>query len=363
MRAKTPFRVRHLALAATLTGLLTAAALPLAVAASSIHDMRAQANKEALEGWHKSIKHLPPPTDGCFHASYPSLIWHRVVCGEAPVYRSATARKFGSAAKRIDGIRSLMSEPADTAGNGADYAAQTTNTTMSAVGSFPQVAGVTSESGARGANDYTLQLNTDINSSSTACSSFGYAQCQVWEQFVYATNYGGAAGQAQVFIQNWVFPSAQDYSTSGCPAGWNDYQGSCYVNSQATNVPSADATQLASLTLSGVASSNGNDTATFTYGTDAYSASEPDTTVSLSSWWSQSEFNVVGNGGGSAATFNSGTSITVNLAVNDGTTNAPTCLANAGTTGETNNLNLGACTASQGSSGGALPSIQFTESN
>jgi hypothetical protein len=45
--------------------------------------------------------------------------------------------------------------------------------------------------------------------------------------------------------------------------------------------------------------------------------------------------------------------------VNDGSTNAPTCLANAGTTGETNNLNLGPCTAT----GGTAPYIQFTESN
>jgi len=59
------------------------------------------------------------------------------------------------------------------------------------------------------------------------------------------------------------------------------------------------------------------------------------------------------------ATFNSGPLITVNLQVNDGSTNAPSCLANDGTTGETNNLNLGSCSAT----GGTSPYIQFTESN
>jgi hypothetical protein len=34
-------------------------------------------------------------------------------------------------------------------------------------------------------------------------------------------------------------------------------------------------------------------------------------------------------------------------------------VANSGSTGESNNLNLGCCTAS----GGSTPSIQFTESN
>lgn len=366
MQEKSLPNIRPLALAAAMASLLTASAFSSSAGASSSHDPDTQAARRALASWHESIKHLPPPTEGCFHASYPSVIWHRVACGAMPTYQSAPARNAPSSVKRA--LRALgNSDMPDTVGNGADYAAQTANTTVSAAGSFAQVSGVTSESGAAGSNDYSLQLNTDTNPSSAACSSFGYSQCQVWEQFVYATNYGGTPGQAQVFIQNWVFPSAQDYSSNGCPSGWMDASNSqvsqCYVNSQATNVPSVDATQLGSLTLSGSASANGNDTATFTVGTDAYSASEPDTTVDLSGWWSQSEFNVVGNGGGSAAQFNSGSSLTVHLAVDDGTTNAPTCLANAGTTGETNNLNLGACTASQGSSDGTLPSISFIESN
>ena len=37
----------------------------------------------------------------------------------------------------------------------------------------------------------------------------------------------------------------------------------------------------------------------------------------------------------------------------------PKCLSNAGTTGETNNLNLGACKAKAGDT----PLISFTESN
>jgi len=45
--------------------------------------------------------------------------------------------------------------------------------------------------------------------------------------------------------------------------------------------------------------------------------------------------------------------------VSDGSTATPTCASNAGSTGESNNLTLGKCTAT----GGTSPSIQFTESN
>ena len=37
------------------------------------------------------------------------------------------------------------------------------------------------------------------------------------------------------------------------------------------------------------------------------------------------EFNIIGDGGGSEANFNSGTKLTVEIAVNDGSTAAPTC--------------------------------------
>lgn len=47
------------------------------------------------------------------------------------------------------------------------------------------------------------------------------------------------------------------------------------------------------------------------------------------------------------------------ITATSGSTAAPTCISNDGTTGETNNLNLGPCTGT----GGATPNIQFTESN
>jgi len=79
--------------------------------------------------------------------------------------------------------------------------------------------------------------------------------------------------------------------------------------------------------------------------------------LNIATVWNKAEFNVVGNGDGARANFNIGSSITVSLFLADGSTSAPTCLANGGSTGESNNLNAGPCTTA-----GGVPYIQFTES-
>jgi hypothetical protein len=340
MQFKQVSAVRRLAKLISLATLFGAGAL-LCAAEASTYDAAADAQAQALKSWHETMRHTAPPTAGCFHAAYPSVIWEQASCGTTS-YRSNPHVNAGAA---------------ETVGNGNDYAAGTANLTSSATGSFPVVTGLTSETGSGGANDYTLQLNTNLANGSPACASYGYSSCQVWEQFIYSSNYGGAGAQA--FIQNWMFIPTH----ARCPGGWNHYRttsyNGCYKNSSAINTVLVPATQLANMKLAGAVTANGNDTVTFTNGANAYAVSETDSTLGIAHVWNQSEFNIVGNGGGSAATFNTGTSVTVNVQVNDGSTNAPSCLANAGTTGETNNLNLGSCSAT----GGTSPYIQFTESN
>ena len=122
------------------------------------------------------------------------------------------------------------------------------------------------------------------------------------------------------------------------------------------------ATDLASLQLSGSAVSKGTDKATATYGTEAYTATVADSYTDISSAWTQAEFNVFGNAGGSRADFNSGASLTAKVAVTDGVTTAPTCISPSsddGTTGETNNLSPKSCTAT----GGSSTYITFVESD
>lgn len=340
MQSKNTFGIRCIAKIVSVAGLLGAASFLPAAASTNV---AAAAQAQALKTWHETMRQMAPPAAGCFQAAFPSVIWEKTTC-KATSYRSNPH---------------VNSSTAETVGNGNDYAASTTNLTSSATGSFPVVTGVTSETGGTTANNYTLQLNTNLANSSPACASYGYSSCQVWEQFIYSSSYVG--GVAQVFMQNWMFIP----SRSRCPrsGGWASYKTSsyngCYKNSAAVNTVMVPATQLANMKLAGSVVANGNDTVTFTNGGTAYAVSEPDSTLAIAHVWNQSEFNIVGNGGGSAATFNTGSSVTVNVQVNDGSTNVPGCLANAGSTGETNNLNLGPCSAV----GGASPYIQFTESN
>ncbi len=124
-------------------------------------------------------------------------------------------------------------------------------------------------------------------------------------------------------------------------------------------VPTIPITQLSGFKLTGRAVAGGNDSLVLTTSTQAYRLTGKDSVVYLATAWKGSEFNIVGDGGGSAAKFNTGSSIKVKIALKDGSTAAPTCESDDGTTGETNNLKLGSCSVA----GGNTPAVDFTESN
>ncbi|GAB2583603.1 hypothetical protein ISP15_17115 [Dyella jejuensis] len=340
-----------------LAGLISAACLPAAFAAQST-DLSGQATDQqvgpieslAREAWRENMAQIATPSEGCFEATYPSIIWEQTVCRQISAHAHPVVHK-------------PLWGPAQTAGNGNDYTLQTSSLITQAVGSFPTVTDVTSEKGVGvaaygdggilGTNEYSLQINSSFNSTTSACKS--KSGCTIWQQFVYAPDYE-TQGEAAVFMQYWLI----GYGSSRCPSGFgSDGEGDCYENSAAATAPDVPATQLGSVKLTGAVTSGGNDTVTFTDGTKAYSSSGKDSVLYLSQVWKQVEFNVVGNAGGSEAEFNKGASITVKAAVTDGSTSAPSCVADSGTTGESNNLNLGSCSTASGST----PSIQFTESD
>ncbi|MBV6796050.1 hypothetical protein KWH42_22345 [Xanthomonas campestris pv. daturae] len=102
------------------------------------------------------------------------------------------------------------------------------------------------------------------------------------------------------------------------------------------------------------------DTVSFSMNGRAYRVSQRASTVDINKIWRLTEFNIFGNGARTqTVSFNRGSHVTVNVAVNDGTTNAPTCLGNAGQTFEQNNLTRGSCSVF----GGASPGISFPQSN
>jgi hypothetical protein len=313
---------------AALSGAACVAAASGAAAAPSPEVAALQAT------WREAISHTPTPQEGCFQAHYPSLAWSKVTCVKAPdvPYIPAIGHNNG----------------AQTVGDGHDYAIQTATLISTGVGSFPKVKGLKSETGADGANSYTLQLNSEFFNGPVCAGAQTPSKCLSWLQYVYSS------GEQAVFMQYWLI-----YWDKACPAGWNTYSGDCYKNSAAVRAPREVITDLSQMSMTGSAVNGGVDTTTFTDGANAYTTTGPDTVVDLASNWNGSEFNIIGDGGGSAANFNSGTKLTVRVAVNDGSTAAPTCLSNAGTTGETNNLNLGKCKAKAGDT----PLISFVESN
>jgi hypothetical protein len=291
----------------------------------------------SMQNWRSTISHAPPPSTGCGSASYPSTQWTSVPCTTAPnrPYPPASGPK------------------SETVGNGNDFVAQASGSSpiTYSEGSFPDVTNVTSETGsgaAPGANTFSLQLNTNTFTTSV-CTGSG---CLGWQQFVYSN--GGVA-----FIQYWLL----NYGAA-CPSGWNTYtSGYCWRNGpNAASVPVQTITSLAQMTLAGTAQGGGTDTVvvtvTTTSGTSAYTAGNPDNILNLAQGWTASEFNVFGDGGGSQAVFNSGSTIDVMTSVFNGSANTPTA-GTTGTTGETNNLTLvqPACAIAYS------PAIVFAESN
>jgi hypothetical protein len=326
MSLKSAFAARSLRRFAYAAGLLGIMSTYQALGAPPSGD----AETIAQENWRESISNTAVPDEGCFMAEYPSLSWMPVGCVKA------TARPF---------IPRSGKAGVDIVGDGTDYAASVSGLISKTIGSFPTVSGVKTEVGIGGPNDYSLQLNSNFMTTA-ACKR--KPKCLSWQQFVYST------GEQQVFMQYWLI----DYETS-CPAGWTKFETDCYTNSSAVTAPVEAITSLQTLKLAGTAKLHGWDTVVFTAGTTAYSTTGKDSMVDLATAWQQSEFNIIGDGGGSAAVFNTGSTVRVKIAVTDGSTAAPTCAKNAGTTGETNNLNLRACTAA----GGAHPYIAFGEGN
>jgi hypothetical protein len=79
----------------------------------------------------------------------------------------------------------------------------------------------------------------------------------------------------------------------------------------------------------------------------------------LAQHWNTSEFNIFGPGNSSQATFNTGSTVVIRTAMDNGTA-APSCVLE-GFTAETNNLTL---TGTPSAESGALwPSIVFTQTN
>jgi uncharacterized protein (TIGR03437 family) len=326
---------------------------------------RAEApTKQSLrQAWRASMSRKPLPKRGCFNAEYPGTEWVRVPCVDAPLRdQSGTEPR-----------------PHATVGNGNDFAAQSSSSHISeAIGSFPGVFGVTSEIdseistiyGPNTPNAFSLQLNSNLFPVPSLCQG-----CRGFEQFVFLNYPGG--GVSGIFIEYWVLSTT--FPADPCPTGFaysSQAQG-CFLNTPMApfNTTIQD---LGNLTLLAEAGAQGMDAVSLYTepggGPGAQIiASAQESVLGLTGNWNAAEFNVFGYLAYTQANFNQRATIVVQLSINDGTTNAPTCIQ-TGFTAEENSLTLmpdsnvspvPTCLPFYGENAGGspLPSIEFLESN
>jgi hypothetical protein len=318
-------------------------------AAAAANEQVSPEEAQRRKDWNSSMMNKETPRKGCFNAAYPNTEWQEVPCVKAP----------NIPAPPRHGPRPAV------VGNSNDIAAQAPSGHITqAIGHFENVTNVTSESGPIGntgpsiANAYTLQINTDFFSGTTACT--GHPSCTGWEQWIY-WNTGSGAGAAS--MQYWLV----SYNAN-CPTGqgWNQVPvlgTSCWKNStNAASVPSQPITNMANWTFKGTATSTGDGVALSTGPTTVYKTSG-DNVVAASTAWTIAEFNIFGAGGdnsgaGGTASFNAGASANTRIEIIYGGNTAPNCVAQ-GFTAEKNNLSFGP-TAPAASAPG--PAVIFQES-
>lgn len=217
-----------------------------------------------------------------------------------------------------------------------------------------------------GSGSYSLQLNTQYFATA-ACGAIKH--CWGWVQFVYRN--APRDRRANLEIWDWLV-SSNAKPLSGCPPnfGWQSSSsssgGDCWQTSPVIEVPNQPITKLAEVSLTGAASSTG-DSIELAVDDTLYAVqnAQDDGVVDLSKYWNFAEFNVFGYSTAgskpSSAKFNTGSSVTVSVEVDDGKKAAPQCMGGYSTTFEVNNLSLGAAPSNPP----ALehPSILFSESN
>jgi hypothetical protein len=317
-----------------------------------------QTTPRSLQQWRSDIlsRKALPKAGGCFTSAYPSLDWKEEPC------TTPLPRPHPPATKLRPEI----------VGSGDDFTADATGTSIisHAAGSFDSVSGVTSEtdSASGNADTFSLQLNTNRFKAITACKNSAIPDnCQGWQQFLFDTNgcpQEGACVLIQYWLLNYTDPSLPAVR---CPTGWmppSSNSPHCFQNSpNAAMVPPQTIADLGNMFLSGTVS-GGNDTVAISVGIPPtlHSMSNTDSVLDLAPAWTQVEFNIFGDCCNHQANFHpdSGPTLVVRTSVEEGI--SVTC-AEAGFTGETNNLSLVSTPALVDDPPGALPAIVFTESN
>jgi hypothetical protein len=279
------------------------------------------AKDRRVEAWRRVVAKTPALKEGCFTVTYPSTTWTEEPCAPAvsnPLPAPPRQLVRGAAA----GVPAV--------GRGTDWFAQTSSATTSATGSFPFVSGVSTVSSSDGANAYSLQLNTNAFSSS-ACN--GVPTCRAAMQAVFY----GQSGNADIW---YVLLNYYSGSTVNCPSSsWIGLGGTCYLEESRyqVNIGAQPVSNLGALLLGAVTGST-NVTMTISAGGSTAKSIGVPNLIGLGSGWTDTEFNIFGDGGSDDADFAGTPTIQVQTDVEGA---APSCSMTSNVfTLETNSLNL-----------------------
>jgi hypothetical protein len=303
------------------------------------------------------------PKHGCFHLAYPTEEWQEVPCRTAPDIPYPM---------RTDAV------PRDV-GGGQDFVAQVEGSISTAAGLFNSHSDI-SVNGPSGANDFSLQLNSNRFATPICTPPPTTPQspsCSGWQQFVFSNfNHGG-------FIQYWVIgyfdnraacSAAVDVEHGGCcPSGWNTFKSTpaapgangCYRNgpmtSPATPLIALTFVTLQDLELRGQVAANADTIFLATDTQNFYTGNGLGNILGLAGNWKAVEFNIVGDGNSRKASFTDG-STTMDVRV-DVRGDAICVTPSSGLTGETNNLNIVQPCCTWGPARDGEGGIMFTQSN
>jgi hypothetical protein len=249
----------------------------------------------SLDDWKRTTPSALPSKGGCFEISYPSAAWTEIPCApvsktpERPPLPATTTSLAQTASASSTGIVPLVY-------GGNDWAATVSDTTITKVeGSFPVTYGLSagSEYTDMGNNNhaldsYVLQVNAG-GFVPPGCRGHG-SSCTGWQQFEYSSRF-----YSGVMMEFWMFNYVGDCTQQ---PGWYQWDAStCYTLTQVTSVPTSgtEIQNLGNLKLLGVANQSGYDKAILQVGSKQYAASANSSTLSLSKYWKQVEFNVLGD--------------------------------------------------------------------
>lgn len=372
MKVTRMYRYRDFAVAVSLAGICSSC-MPSSKPAPK------EPGRAELEAWRRAVLKTPRPANGCVTATFPEQKWNEAACQTPPLHTKVFPPK------RPGTTRSTI-----VGGAGPDFSAIGSGHITVAEGSFDPGSSVASECSVpcpsqvcptspscagRPANNFSLQLNSKTFMTSTCGASPTPTACLGWEQFVYESGGGG-------FIQYWL----EHYGPAGtlCPTprgafcvpgssendGWCPFSFTpggevyCVVNAAARSMaPPTTAPSLPTVSITGAAAGMGGsatDSMAVTVGTTLYPANGSNYFPDLGSQWQEVEFNVFGDGSGDQAVFNTGATLVVRTAADNGSSAGPTCDLHS-FTGESNNLTL--VNMPPAAAPGPMPALVFSETN